>query len=132
MTSRKAFWLTLATVGIPSVLIWGFLLYKVGPQVDEFPLYLLFILLPALFLAPLVHRRYMNGPVQKTLTRDAYLRQAIVTGCLAVIYTVLGLMDSHTGWRHLMRFASAVVCALGALDSLRRASRAEKTKYGIS
>lgn len=130
MTSRKAFWLTLATVGIPSILIWGFLLYKIGPQADEFPLYLLFILLPSFFLAPIVRRRYMNGPAQKILTRDGYLKRAIFSTCLAIIYTISSLMDSQTGWRHLMNWGVAAVWALGSMDSLRRASKAEKTKYG--
>lgn len=63
MNPRRAFWEAVATVCIPTLLIWGVLLYfiRTNARSDEWPLYVVFIVLPLPLIFP-VYKRYLRGP----------------------------------------------------------------------
>jgi hypothetical protein len=128
MTKQKAFWLTLATVGIPSVLIWGTLLYVTGWRMDEWSLYALVIVATVILFSPFVYRSYLNRSIQKP-TRDDYLKRAIISGCLTVAYLVLDLMHPQYGRGSLANWMMPALWFLGTVYNLIRASKAEKTSY---
>jgi hypothetical protein len=129
MTSQRAFWLTLATVGIPSVLIWGSLLHLIGFGRNEWPVYAFLILISTLLLSPFVYRSYMDRAAAKRLTRDDYLRRAIVSGALTVVYLVLGLMHAQYHQRSAKNWMMPALWFVATLYNLRRASQSEKTRY---
>jgi hypothetical protein len=129
MTSLKAFWLTLATVGIPSVLIWGILLHFIGFGLNEWPAYALLILISALLLSPFVYRSYRDRATAKKLTRDDYLRRAIVSGASTVVFLVLGFMHAQYRQGSAKNWMMPALWFLATFYNLHRASKAEKTRY---
>src|SRR6476646_11500252 len=84
MTSQNAFWQSLVTVGVPSILILGTSLYVIGFRGDEWTIYAAFFLLPVILLTPLVYRNYKKRSSSQKPTRDDYLDSAFLTGGSAV------------------------------------------------
>lgn len=129
MTKQKAFWQPAAIVGVPSILIWGFLFFKAGLRTDELPIYILFVFVPACCLVLLLYRRYLKSSVQKQRTKDDYLKSAILTSCFALVYLIVAYTDPKPGWHGVLHWINPVSWAIATVDNLRRASKAEKTRY---
>ncbi|HZU33067.1 MAG TPA: hypothetical protein VFB79_18270 [Candidatus Angelobacter sp.] len=129
MTKQKAFRQAAATVGVPSVLIWGFLFFKAGLHIDELPIYLLFALIPACCLIPLLYRRYLKSSEQTQRTKNDYLKSATISGCLALIYLIVAYTDPKPGWHGVLHWTNPVLWAAVAIDNLLRASKAERARY---
>lgn len=129
MTKQKAFWQAAATVGVPSILIWGVLFFKVGFHSDELPIYIFFVFVPACCLLPLVYRRYSKSSEQKQRTKDDYLKSATITGCLALVYLVVAYTDPKPGWHGVLHWINPVLWTIATVDNLHRAAKAEKTRY---
>ena len=66
MTREHALWEAIATVAVPSLIIWGVLLYLVraNSTSEEWPLYLIFVALPLPLIFP-IYKRYLRGPSVK-------------------------------------------------------------------
>ena len=64
MTRERALWEAVATVAIPSLIVWSVLLYVISAnaRADEWPLYVIFIALPLPLVFP-IYKRYLRGPV---------------------------------------------------------------------
>jgi hypothetical protein len=84
---EQAFWQALATVGIPSVLVFGGIFYFFGIGADEWFVYVVFSGVPIVLLLPLVYRRYRKGP-PPPLTSKQHKIRAIIFGCVATFYLV--------------------------------------------
>ena len=123
MTPRRAFWEAVSTVAIASLFVWGILLYRVKPHLDEWPLYLLFFALP-LFLVVPIYYRYRDGVKYsgKTRTPRYYLLGAIMYAVFFVGWIDFALR--RHGWDRLGRFAIAFGFLLLCVDYLRRWMRA--------
>ena len=128
MTSQKAFWQALVTVGVPSILIWSTSLYVIGFHEDEWPFYAGFFLLPVILLTPLVYRNYKRGRPSQKLTRDDYLKRAFLSGGLAVVYSILAFFEPK---RHglFMNWIMPIAWTAATVIHLWSASKAEKTRY---
>ena|ERR1700742_1307911 len=129
MTKQKAFWQAAVNVGVPSIFIWGFLFFKAGFRTDELLFYILFVFVPACFLIPLLYRRYLKSSEQKQRTKDDYLKSAILTGCLALVYLVDACMDPQPGWHGVLHWMNTVAWSAITAAHLWNASKAEKTRY---
>ena len=66
MTRERALWEAVATVAVPSLIIWGVLLYfvRTNATAAEWPLYLIFVALPLPLIFP-IYKRYLRGPTAK-------------------------------------------------------------------
>jgi hypothetical protein len=79
MPAEKAFWHATFTVGIAALIVAGFLLYLVGPHAEEWPAFVVVILVPAILLFPLVYHRYQRGPQPQPTPRQ-HRKSAILFG----------------------------------------------------
>ena len=129
MSSQKAFWLSLATVAVPSILIWGTLLYVIGMRVNEWALYAGFILLTIIFLAPLVYRNYKNRASSKKPTRDVYLKSAVFTGSMGIAFSVMAILHHEYRDGSWINWIMPVCWAIGTIIHLRNAFKSGKTRY---
>ncbi len=91
MTPTRAFWEAFATVCIPSLVIWGLALCFVSPitRADEWPLWLMFFLLPLPLIYP-VYKRYLKGTARAPAlrTRRYHLMAAMSYAALSIAYAV--------------------------------------------
>ena len=90
MTRERALWEAIATVAIPTLLIWGVLLYVVrgNARSDEWPLYVIFLALPLPLIFP-IYKRYLRGPhATKLRTPRYHFLSATATGALGLAYVV--------------------------------------------
>ncbi|HWG39780.1 MAG TPA: hypothetical protein VN658_04465 [Candidatus Acidoferrales bacterium] len=123
---KKTFWQDLGTV-VPILLLWcGVVLYRGGPYAKDWTTYVVIIGVTVFFMRPLVYYRYRK---EKMLTRDEYLKRAIASGCLAIVYMVLGLTALRLGGRSIANWALAAAWIVVTFFYLRSASKAEKTRY---
>jgi drug/metabolite transporter (DMT)-like permease len=129
MSSQKAFWLSLATVGVPSILIWGTLLYAIGMRGNDWILYASFILLTVICLTPLVYRNRKNRASSQKPTRDDYLKSALITGSLAIAFSVIAFFHLEYRKESLMNWIMPAGMAIATIIHIRKASKAEKTRY---
>jgi hypothetical protein len=126
ITPKKTFWQDLGTVG-PILLLWcGVVLYQGGPYAKDWATYVLIVGVTVFILRPLVYYRYRK---EKMLTRDGYLKRAIASGCLAIVYLVLGLVGLRLGRPSIASWSLAAISTVVTLIYLRSASKAEKTRY---
>jgi hypothetical protein len=129
MTSQKAFWQALVTVGVPSILILGTSLYMTGFREDEWTIYAFLILLPVILLTPLVYSNYKKGRSSQKPTRDDYLKRAFLTGGIAVAYSILAFFQPEHRHGLFMNWMMPIGWIAATVIHLWNASKAEKTRY---
>jgi hypothetical protein len=126
MTPRRAFWEALATVGIPSFVIWGTTLYSIRTNAnpDEWPLYLIFVGLPLLLFFP-IYKRYKKGVryVVDSRTRGYHVKCATLYAALSVLYAVIALRVHRNGWDLVIYLTFAAAWLLTSADHIRRAAK---------
>lgn len=91
MTRERALLEAVATVTIPTLLIWGVLLYVLrgNARSDEWPLYVIFLALPLPLIFP-IYRRYLRGPsVMKLKTPRYHFFWAGAGIALGLAYVIL-------------------------------------------
>jgi hypothetical protein len=132
MTPRQAFWEAVATVCIPTLAIWGVLLYLVrtNARSAEWPLYVIFIALPLPLIFP-IYRRYLRGPVagKEGSPRIRFVTAAAsaVLGSAYIVSTLLRHRDTSDLVIHLVM---GIAWLLIAGENLRRAMRSKKDLTG--
>ncbi|HET6935211.1 MAG TPA: hypothetical protein VFI72_10255, partial [Candidatus Angelobacter sp.] len=82
MPAQKAFWHATFTVGTAVLIVAGLVLYLVG-HAEEWPAFIVVILVPAVLLFPLVYHRYQQGPQPQPTPRQ-HRKNAILFGCIAI------------------------------------------------
>src|SRR5690348_2455176 len=89
MTRERAFWEAVATVAIPSLIIWGALLYviRANAVADEWPLYVIFMALPLPLVFP-IYKRYLRGPSVKVEKPGTLYIGAAASAVLGSAYVV--------------------------------------------
>jgi hypothetical protein len=132
MNPRRAFWEAVATVCIPTLVIWGVLLYfvRTNARSDEWPLYVVFIVLPLPLIFP-VYKRYLRGPgTPNGGTPRSHFIAATVSASLGFAYVIFKLAH-HRDTEDLVFH---VVLGIGWLliggERLRRGIRARKSLAG--
>lgn len=142
MTPRRAFWEALATVLLPSVVIWGVLLcivYEQSPQPDQIGSYLLFFFFFALLPFPLafpIYRRYRDGV---SIQQQANLRTPGQQFVLAAVFAVAGvayLIDAvsyhRNRWDLLFKVTMVVFWFLMAANHARSGVKARNERNSPS
>lgn len=89
MTRERALWEAVATVAIPSLIIWSVLLYFASPSAnaDEWPLYVIFVALPLPLVFP-IYKRYLRGPSARIEKPGTLFIAAAVSAVLGSAYIV--------------------------------------------
>lgn len=125
MTPRRALWEASATICIPTVVIWGTILYLFRTRLspDELPVLLIFVALP-FFLIPVLYKRYLQGTSSTKLRTPRYhfifAAGSVVLGSTYVVETLLA---HRRGWDLAMKLAAGVGWLLVGIDHLRRARK---------
>ncbi len=127
MTQERAFWEAVATVSIPSLIIWGVLLYVVraNATADEWLLYVIFIALPLPLIFP-IYKRYLRGPVAKLENPRTLFVLAVGSAALGSAYVISTLQrhrDNSDLFFHLVIGSGWLL--IGG-EKLRRALRVRK------
>jgi hypothetical protein len=127
MNRERAFWEAVATVAIPSLIIWGVLFYfiRANSTPDEWPLYIIFVALPLPLIFP-IYKRYLRGPIERVESPRSLFVAAVV--CIALglsylVFTALRHRDNADLVFHLVLVAGWLL--IGA-DKLRRGLRAQR------
>jgi hypothetical protein len=134
MTPRRAFWEAVATVCIPTLAIWGVLLYLVrtNARQDEWPLYVIFIALPLPLVFP-IYRRYLRGPVaDKERSPRIRFVTAAASAVLGVAYIVSTLHRHRDSSDLVIHLIMGTAWLLIAGDNLRRAMRSKKESHATA
>jgi hypothetical protein len=127
MEPRKAFWLALITVGVP-FFIWGRLLYLLGIRAADWLVYLVFAVLPGLGFFVFVFLRYLTGPEQeKKLTRRQRIVRAIISGCVAMAFLAVALLNQRSSWRAVPYWGMVAGWLIITADHLRYSYKARET-----
>jgi hypothetical protein len=125
MTPRRAFWEALVTIGVPSLLVWGVVLYLLRAQVsaEDWPLFAILVALPLPLFFPIYHR-YRKGihPGQQNRKPWFHLACAILIASLAVDYVFDALHRSS--WDRLFHLALAAGWLFVSIDHFRRWAKA--------
>ena|SRR5258708_35033720 len=126
MTKRRAFWEALATVGIPTLLVWGGLGYffRVRLGVDGLLGISFFSLLPLLLFFP-IYGRYKKGlpPGGRERTPKYYFVSGVAFILLAAAYVALALSHNRDSLELASRVALALAWFAVGIDYLRRAKK---------
>jgi hypothetical protein len=126
MTAKRAFWEALAIVAAPILAIWGYYAYKAGLHWDEWPIYLIFAVIPAFLLLPLLYKRFFRGQgARAKFTRGQHIVWAAVTTVLATAYLLGALYAAPTGFDRASHIAFSLGWYLLAAEHVRRARKAE-------
>jgi hypothetical protein len=134
MTPRRALWEAVATVCIPTLAIWGVLLYLVrtNARSDEWPLYVIFVALPLPLIFP-IYRRYLRGPVvgreRSPRVRFVAAAASAVLGATYIVSTLHRHRDTSDLVIHLVMGIAWLVIAG---DNLRRALRSRDDSRGAA
>jgi len=120
MTPGKAFWHAVATVGAAVLIVCMPAAYFLKLDTEAWLVFLLFMLVPALLLLPLIYHRYMQGPKRRQFTRRQHLVFTILFGALAVAYLVSNIRGSSKGLESVSTWAIGGGWLLFAVDHLRR------------
>lgn len=118
MTPKRALWEALATVCVPSLVIWAVLLYFLRLQLDEWPLYLLFFALPLPLFFP-IYNRYRTGvKYSGNRTPRHHLTWAILAAVFSVTY--VGYAFHRSSWDRALHLALAMIWIAVSADHFRR------------
>jgi hypothetical protein len=120
MTESKAFWHAVATVGSALLIVCAPALYFLRSDLEVWLIFLLFMLVPALLLLPLIYHNYMKGPSRRRFSRRQHLVFAILFGALAIAYLGTKIHHSTRGWEAVSTWAIGGGWLLIAIDHLRR------------
>jgi TRAP-type uncharacterized transport system fused permease subunit len=106
MTRERALWEAVATVAIPSIVVWSVLLYVIrdNATADEWPLYAIFMALPLPLIFP-IYKRYLRGPsarVEKPRTLFIAAAAFAVLGLANIIPTLIHHRDNSDLAFHLV------------------------------
>jgi|KBSMisStaDraftv2_1062788.scaffolds.fasta_scaffold289917_2 hypothetical protein len=132
MTPERALWQAVATVAIPTLIIWGVLLYALRENAnpDEWPLYIIFIALPLPLIFP-IYKRYLRGPsvrVEKPRTLFIAAAVSVALGSTYVGFSILHHRDNSDLAFHLAVGAGWLL--IGG-EKLRRALKARSNKSPV-
>ncbi len=109
MPPGKAFWKSLAMVGITSLVVWSaiwiFVGLREGFQDDEWFIGFILILFTVLLLTPLVYYNYRRGPIARKYSRRANILIGICYAGLGVGETIVGLRWPPTHHSRYVVFA---------------------------
>lgn len=132
MNPRQALWEAVATVCIPTLVIWGVLLYfvRISARPDEWPMYVVFIALPLPLIFP-VYKRYLRGPrSQKEGTPRSHFIAAFASASIGFAYVVFTLVH-HTDTTDLVfHIVLGFAWLLIGAERLRRGVKARKGLEG--
>jgi len=132
VTPKRAFWEALATVCLPSLVLWTVFAYLLRAKLnlsyaEALPIYLFLALLPMPLAFP-VYRRYLKGIPRNTKTLSPKANVA-----LAILFAVVGIMHatelpellrSHKSiWDVVFHAAIATVWVVMSIEYARRATR---------
>jgi hypothetical protein len=132
MSPRRAFWEAVATVCIPTLAIWGVLLYVVraNARSDEWPSYVIFIVLPLPLIFP-IYRRYLKGPsVRNEGSPKTNFIAAIAFAALGLSYVVATLLHHRDNSDLVVKLVMGTAWLLIAGEKFRRGIRARKSLAG--
>jgi hypothetical protein len=132
MNPRRAFWEAVATVCIPTLVIWGVLLYfvRTNARSDEWPLYVFFIVLPLPLIFP-VYKRYLRGPKTRNEgTPRSHFVSAGVSASLGFAYVVFTLARHRDTEDLVFHLVLGICWLLIGAERLRRGIRARKSFAG--
>jgi hypothetical protein len=129
MSPRRAFWEAVATVCIPTLAIWGVLLYVVrtNARSDEWPLYVIFVALPLPLIFP-IYRRYLRGPIVRNEgSPKTNFIAAIASAALGSSYLVSTLLHHRGSSGLVFKLVIGIGWLLIAGEKFRRGIRARKS-----
>jgi hypothetical protein len=132
MNPRRAFWEAVATVCIPTLVIWGVLLFflRTNARSDEWPLYAVFIALPLPLIFP-VYKRYLRGPKTRSEgTPRSHFIAACVSASLGFAYVVFTLAHHRDTEDLVFHLALGFGWLLIGAERLRRGIKARKGLAG--
>lgn len=132
MTKERALWEAVATVAIPSLIIWGVLLYLVSANAtsDEWPLYLIFVVLPFPLIFP-IYRRYLRGPSAKPERPRTLFIWAVASAVLGSAYVALAFFRPRDRYDLLSHLVMGVAWFGIGGEKLRRALKA-RTNFTVN
>jgi hypothetical protein len=93
------------------------------------PLYQVLVVLFAVAFSPLFYKLSLKHLSQKQYTRDDYLTDAIVSGCLALGFIVFAALNFDGHRTVAGRWLAPAVWTIATAVSLFMASKAKKTRY---
>jgi drug/metabolite transporter (DMT)-like permease len=129
MTDGRAFWEAVATVCVPSVVIWSVLFYlaKLDVHAGEWVLWLIFFLLPLPLIFP-IYNRYRKGDRRgtKPRTRRYHFLMAFLTTVVSLFYAIASLHQHRDKWDLFFRMALSAGWLLIGGGHIRRALKADK------
>jgi hypothetical protein len=129
---RRALWESVATVCIPTLVIWGVLLYfvRTNARSDEWPLYVIFIVLPLPLIFP-VYKRYLRGPRNRNEgTPRSHFIAATVSASLGFAYVVFTLAHHRDTEDLVFHVVLGIGWLLIGAERLRRGIKARKGRAG--
>jgi hypothetical protein len=118
MTPKRALWEALATVCVPSVVIWGTLLHFARAQPDEWPIYLILFALPLPLIFPIYNRYRTGAKYGGNRTPRHHLTWAILSAVFSAVCT--GIAFHRTSADRTFYLIIAMTYVAGSVDHLRR------------
>jgi hypothetical protein len=125
MTRERALWEAVATVAIPSLIIWGALFYTISDnaRADEWPLYLIFVAMPLPLIFP-IYKRYLRGPSVKLESPRTLFILAAGSALLGSSYIISALRSHRDSSDLVIHFAMGIGWLTIGAEKLRRAVKA--------
>jgi hypothetical protein len=129
MHKTEALLRTLFILGMILFILWMIQSHSAPYGLVVKPVYQILIVLIAIALAPFVYQSFLKLPSQKEYTRDDYLKRAIGTGCLALVFAVLAIFNPGRHETDSVRWLGPAGFVLATAISLILASKAKNTEY---
>lgn len=125
MTRERALWEAVATVAVPSLIIWGVLLYleRQNATAEEWPLWLIFVALPLPLIFP-IYKRYLRGPSVKAEKPRTLLIAAAASAVLGSAYVISAFFHPRDRYDLLSHLVIGIAWLGIGGEKLRRALRA--------
>lgn len=127
MPPNEAFWKALALTAITNIVVWGAIWYWIGPNGDDWSVYLTLFSLSFLMTLLAAFRRYRKGNAFAKWTSRRHGLSAVLWGCLGAAWVALALLNRHSRWHIAWRLALAVLYCAMAVSHLRKALLPEAT-----
>ena len=127
MNARRALWEAIATVGIPSLFIWGALFYFVGKNArsDEWPFWIVFLALPLPLIYP-VYKRYLRGErITCEVSPRRHFIAALLFAFVGLSYVVSATLNRRAKFDLIFDVGIGVCWVLIACDRVRRGVKAK-------
>jgi hypothetical protein len=127
MTRERALWEAVATVAIPSLIVWGVIFYviRANATADEWPLYLIFVALPLPLIFP-IYKRYLRGPTEKVESPRVLFIAAAACAVLGSAYLVSTIVRHRDNSDLAVHLVMGLGWLLIGAAKLRRGMRARK------